>query len=207
MSEDKTTTHERLLQEAATLFARRGYSETSMSDIARAVGVRKASLYNYYSSKADLLIELLEQGLSSWTEACAESLESFDPLEERLAAYLKTAVEFSRSNPPAMAIIRMATAQGPGDLRRRAEIHCADYEQAWRGRITAIFRQAVDDGEIQAEDPATAALFWGVFLDGILVRILLAGDRTESLLSSLQTLWEFFWRGISGSNPMTEISL
>jgi AcrR family transcriptional regulator len=44
MSKDKSTTHERLLQEAADLFARRGYSGTSMSDIAREVGVRKASL-------------------------------------------------------------------------------------------------------------------------------------------------------------------
>jgi len=207
MSDDKTTTHERLLQEAAALFARRGYSGTSMSDIAREVGVRKASLYNYYSSKADLLMDLLEQSLSSWSQACDQHSEGIDDIEGQLAAHLQSAVDFSRAHPQAMALIRLATAQVPGDLRRRVQSRCSDYEVKWRQEMTGLFQQAVDRGEVRSSDPAVLALFWSVFLDGILVNRVFATEKTESVVSSLQSLWEFFWRGVSGTSPHTEISL
>ena len=207
MSDDKTTTHERLLREAAALFARRGYSGTSMSDIAREVGVRKASLYNYYSSKEDLLMDLLEQSLGSWTEACEQDFDSETNLEVRLAAYLRSLVEFGRTNPQAMALIRLATAQVPGDLRIRVRECCAEYEAKWRRELTGLFREAVDRGEIEPADPATLSLAWGIFLDGVAIRFIFATEGTEAVVSNLQSLWEFFWRGISGNSPSTEISL
>ena len=43
MTTQAMTTHDRLRREAAGLFSKRGYGGTSMSDIARRVGVRKAS--------------------------------------------------------------------------------------------------------------------------------------------------------------------
>ena len=206
MNNEKNTTHERLLQEAAALFARRGYSGTSMSDIAREVGVRKASLYNYYRSKEDLLMALLEQSLSAWTEACDHQFDDQATLETKLAAYLTSLVEFGRTNPQAMALIRLATAQVPGDLRIKVQDRFADYESTWHQELTTIFRQAVDSGEIRPADPASLALAWGIFLDGIAVRFVFANERTEALVNNLHTLWSLFWRGLSGTDPQTEIS-
>jgi hypothetical protein len=105
-----------------------------------------------------------------------------------------------------MALIRLATAQVPGDLRRRVQSRCNHYEARSRQELTELFRRAVDSGEIEPADPATLALFWGVFLDGILVNRVFATDKTGSVVTNLQALWVFFWRGISGSNPHTEIS-
>lgn len=207
MSEDTITTHERLLHEAAALFARRGYSGTSMSDIAREVGVRKASLYNYYSSKEDLLMALLEQSLCSWTEACTQDLSQETDLETRLAISLQSLVEFARTNPQAMALIRLATAQVPGDLRPRVEAHLSKHEAQWHAELTEHFRQAVESGEVQPADPATLALAWGIFLDGIAVRFILATGRTDAVVENLQTLWNLFWRGLTGNDPRTEISV
>ena len=177
-----------------------------MSDIAQAVGVRKASLYNYYSSKEDLLLALLEDSLRSWTEACQYGSSRHTNLEAKLAAYLRSVVEFGRENPQAMALIRLATAQVPGDLRVKVQARFADYESQWHEELTGLFRQAVDSAEIRAEDPATLALAWGIFLDGIAIRFVFSNERTEALVENLPGLWTLFWRGLSGNDPEAEIS-
>jgi AcrR family transcriptional regulator len=48
-------TKQRILLCAIELFASKGYVETSVRDIALAVGIKPASLYNHFSSKYDLL--------------------------------------------------------------------------------------------------------------------------------------------------------
>lgn len=46
-------------QAAAQLFRQQGFSATSMDDVSAAVGLNKSSLYHYYSSKSDLLIDVV----------------------------------------------------------------------------------------------------------------------------------------------------
>jgi AcrR family transcriptional regulator len=60
MSEGKTSREDQLLQVATRLFKEKGYHNTSMQDLADALGVQKASLYYYIESKEELLQRLLE---------------------------------------------------------------------------------------------------------------------------------------------------
>ena len=52
---------ERILAGAMALFAERGYEGASMVEIARAAGITPAVVYDHFSSKAELQIELLER--------------------------------------------------------------------------------------------------------------------------------------------------
>ncbi|NBI28180.1 TetR/AcrR family transcriptional regulator [Chengkuizengella marina] len=47
-------TKNKILKESLGLFANKGYYETSMEDIASAVGIKKASLYSHYAGKEDI---------------------------------------------------------------------------------------------------------------------------------------------------------
>ncbi len=49
---------EQILDRAAKLFARRGYTATSMNEVAEACGVSKPSLYHYVQDKQQLLVEI-----------------------------------------------------------------------------------------------------------------------------------------------------
>lgn len=48
----------RILVEAAALFAQRGYTATTMNDVAAACAVSKAALYHYFADKHDLLAHI-----------------------------------------------------------------------------------------------------------------------------------------------------
>jgi AcrR family transcriptional regulator len=49
-----------IVQAATEVFARRGYREASMAEVAGAAGITPAVIYDHFPSKADLQIELLE---------------------------------------------------------------------------------------------------------------------------------------------------
>lgn len=53
-----------IIQVAAELFRRLGYAETSLKDIANRVGILKGSLYYHFSSKEELLNEVINEGIN-----------------------------------------------------------------------------------------------------------------------------------------------
>jgi AcrR family transcriptional regulator len=52
---------ELILSRAAQLFAQRGYSATSMNEVAEACGMSKPALYHYYKDKYTLLVQAAEE--------------------------------------------------------------------------------------------------------------------------------------------------
>ena len=54
------TAREEILDAAAELFCRHGYTGTSTRMIAEAVGIRQASMYHYFKTKDDILAALLD---------------------------------------------------------------------------------------------------------------------------------------------------
>ena len=58
-ADSRITTKQRILTCAVDLFASKGYTETSVRDIALAVGINASSLYNHFKSKDDILRFLL----------------------------------------------------------------------------------------------------------------------------------------------------
>jgi len=64
MAQAKESRSDQLLETATLLFKEKGYHNTSMQDLADALGMQKGSLYYYIDSKEELLRELLEQATS-----------------------------------------------------------------------------------------------------------------------------------------------
>ena len=54
------TTKEKIEQEALNLFCVKGYSGTSIREIAKAVGIKDSSIYKHYSSKEEIFNQILE---------------------------------------------------------------------------------------------------------------------------------------------------
>jgi AcrR family transcriptional regulator len=69
---------------AAQMMRDRGFGATSVNDIARALGITKAGLYHYISSKEALLAEVLTFGLDQVDTEVATPAKSIKDPEERL---------------------------------------------------------------------------------------------------------------------------
>ena len=69
---------------AARIILQKGYDATSVSDIARALGITKAGLYHYIHGKTQLLFDIMQYGLDELDREVAEPAMRIADAEERL---------------------------------------------------------------------------------------------------------------------------
>ncbi len=81
----------------AKLFRKKGYSATSMQDIAAAVGIKAASLYNHIDSKQELLGDILMPMAEYFTKGMNDiynsTLNPMQKLERLIALHVRLAIE------------------------------------------------------------------------------------------------------------------
>ena len=84
---------EMILNQAAALFARRGYPATSMNEVAEACGLSKPTLYHYFKDKYHLLVHITE-GHVSRLQALVEEVQAQNlPPEARLRTLIQRFVQ------------------------------------------------------------------------------------------------------------------
>ena len=90
-------TKERILDIALELFAQNGYLGTSMSDIAKQLGFTKAALYKHYTSKQEILDQIVER-MNRMDYERAEEYEMTETEPDGFAeAYMHTPIEKIRT--------------------------------------------------------------------------------------------------------------
>lgn len=84
---------EEVFKTAAKLMVQKGYAGTSMADLAKAVGVNKATLYHYISSKQDLLFQILQHAMEGLERVVIEPTKQLSDPEERLREMIRLHVQ------------------------------------------------------------------------------------------------------------------
>lgn len=204
---DSSPTHARLLEAAAALFAERGYGGTSMADIAERVGVRKASLYNYYPSKGDLLMDLLRRGLEAGPDAAVlPILEGDGPHTERIRDFFYAAVRFAAEEPELVAVFRIAATQLHGELGDRVEEVVSAHRHRQRDRLSAFFADAVAAGAVADAEPENLSYVFRMFLNGVLMGHVGGCHIDEHLDEArLDEVWRLFWQGLACEADRREV--
>ena len=80
------TTKERILSVAIDLFAVKGFDAVSLREIADAAGVRKATLYYYFTTKDEILEKILEYVMDSWNQSKVGKWSDSDDAEAQILA-------------------------------------------------------------------------------------------------------------------------
>jgi AcrR family transcriptional regulator len=84
---------EAILAKAAHLFASRGYSATSMNEVAEACGLSKATLYHYYRDKYALLFSIADTHVERLQAIASDALAEATEPQARLRTLIRRLVE------------------------------------------------------------------------------------------------------------------
>ncbi len=145
-----------LARQAARLFAEKGFHGTSMEDVASAIGVQKPSLYEYVSSKQDLLYETMRDGAQAFhaaLDSIDERLPAVEKLRLALRAHLHVVAE--QLDVATVFVREWRYLEGP-----RGEQFVAE-RRRYEERIRDLFREGVEQSEFRTDlDVATAALLF-----------------------------------------------
>ena len=75
-SAEAADTRERILLEAARLLRHHGYAATTLREIADAAGVKAGSIYYHFESKEEILVEVLDKGITIVADAVRTRIEA-----------------------------------------------------------------------------------------------------------------------------------
>ena len=91
-------TRQRIIEEAAKLFVRKGFHGTSIADLAQAVGLTKGALYHHFESKDDLFYAVIDMVRDTWSEAVVRDVLKEEDAIARLGALLDNHVRMVGEN-------------------------------------------------------------------------------------------------------------
>lgn len=128
-----------LLDAAAELFAHKGYSGTSTRDIAKAVGMLPGSIYYHFRSKDEILLAVYREGVSRFTTALDQVLETkSDPWENLERACISHVSILLDSGPYARIIAPEFIRSFPPEIRKELVAERDRYEKSFEKLIAAL---------------------------------------------------------------------
>jgi AcrR family transcriptional regulator len=130
------STRARLLTTAASLFHERGYAGTTTREIARKVGIEKASLYHYIDGKEDLLYDLCTNALLHIREGAERVIAQETDPKRQLQLAIESHIVSSIANRDVHSTMLLELRGLSPERRLRVIEMRDDYEDILRG-ITA----------------------------------------------------------------------
>jgi len=152
------------LPAAAAFFAEHGFDDARIDDVARCMGVPRATLYYYFAGKQDILAFLLRSLLDDVAAAVERAVSSPGTSAARLTAVLRAQLEVQATQPET-ALLLVANIGRAGRLTDIA----ADVDIAFHAPVRAVLADGIADGSIRDIDieRATSAIFGAVILTGL----------------------------------------
>ncbi len=183
---------------ARTVFARDGYLNAKISDIAAEAGKSVASFYNYYDTKADLLIALAQEFHAEATQLAVllyrSGLTREEALREAVAGFWRT---YAKRRGELIGVFQAAMLEG--DFRDRwLDIRAEAIE-----RIAGEIRRAQAEGFCPGVDPVLTASALSAMLEHFCyIWLGQGGERAqariddESAIDTLATIFvkSVYWR-------------
>jgi TetR/AcrR family fatty acid metabolism transcriptional regulator len=88
-----TTKRERILRAAIDVFARTGYFNAKVSDIAKAAGVADGTIYLYFDGKEDLLVNIFREHTRNYLQSLERELAHVKRAEDRIRIAIRHHLE------------------------------------------------------------------------------------------------------------------
>jgi len=146
---------DQVLEGARKVFMADGFEGASVDDIARAAGVSKATLYNYFPDKRLLFIEMARIACERMADETVDRIDDTNPVREVLTFVAGELISFLTSRF-GLQVFRICVAESD----RFPELGRAFYESGpvlGRDRLVEYFAKAVADGQLEIDDLNLAA--------------------------------------------------
>jgi len=188
--------YHQILEAAVRVFARQGFYQSTIAQIAKEAGVADGTIYLYFKNKDDILVQFFsyrtKQVFESFREEVDRAQTSADKLRNLVRRHL---AEFQRDRDGAV-VYQVETHQSS----RLAEDQIREMSQMYRDLISEIVEQGQQEGTIRKD------LYVGLvkrFIIGAVDEVIntwLHSNGEYDLVSMADPLVELFMTGI-GQRP------
>jgi len=173
---------------AVTLFIEKGFSETSVREIADAAGVGKSTIYDYFPSKDEILIAYVVDEVSHMTaeaeEICSLDLSAGDKFRRLLRRHL----DYVLANKSVYLRLTYEVQRLSLESQQRIQKH----RHAYQDMLCELLRQGIQHGEFRPVNPllAVRAMF------NLLTSAVFTSRPTGSPEEMLSDTVDIFFKGL-----------
>ncbi len=158
--------------------------QTSMSELAEALGVKRPTLYFYFPDLDTVFETVLDQTYRALTELVMTRVRTLDHPLDRLRAVVDTTISFHRERPNLIGGLFQLWAMGGRGFQSVLERErCAVV--AARDALVADLRGGVARKQVRACDPERVVDLVLAVIDGVLVHHVVGIARPEAVVEEL----------------------
>lgn len=173
----------KILATTLDLFSKKGFDNTSISDIAKAAGISKGLTYNYFKSKDDLLEQTLEMLMQKVTDVFKPSAAIENP-KERLEFLIRTNFKLIELDSSLWRMFIQLSLQ----LDKESNAHKI-LNMYW----SMLFNNAIEIfKEIGYTNYKSMAYQYGAMMDGLAMQYILLGKENFPFEETLENVIQLF---------------
>src|SRR3990172_4924075 len=136
-----------ILQRAAELFDRKGYVNTSLDDIARAVGIKREALYYYYRNRSEILLAIIRPQSAALIEGLEQVVTMDAPAAHKLNLAIRNHLQrFDRYCLEMTVSLRDGLLEANGEVLSESRNIWKKYERMW----IELFSRGHSSGEFMS---------------------------------------------------------
>lgn len=160
---------DQILAAALDLFAHQGFHNTTISQIAKNAGISKGLIYNYFSSKEDLLGGIIDQAMETGEEIMATIKNPLLDPQQALEKSIDDVFSMIERNPTYWKLLMALSFQE--EILKQFESKLRKQEFKNLEHLTDLIRK------MGVKEPQLEAMYLSAALDGILLHYIHFQDQ------------------------------
>ena len=198
---EKNNKYHQILEAAIKVFARNGFHQSTVAQIAKVAQVADGTIYLYFKNKDDILVQFFNYKTKLVFDRFRKEVDRADSSLDKLSRLIRMHLEEFQRDRDMAIVYQVETHQNS----RLAEAQIKEMSQMYRDIISEIVEQGQQEGTIRKD------LYVGLvkrFIIGAVDEVIntwLHSDDEYDLVSMADPLVELFVRGIG--EPQKPITL
>jgi AcrR family transcriptional regulator len=136
---------ERILAAASEIFARAGYRNADLQDVADVLGIGKASVYRRFPTKRDLFLAAVDEGMRGLKRSVDEAIAGTDDPLEQIAHAVRAYLAFFDSEPRLAELLILERAE----FRDRKKPTYFEHREANIQRWRSLYERLMIAGRVR----------------------------------------------------------
>ena len=189
-SEDK---HQRIITAALKVFAKKGFYNSKVSEIAKEAEVADGTIYLYFKNKDDILISVFEKEMKGMINNMKKELTKIEDPVEKIKMFAFQHLNMITENQEWAEVAQVELRQSTKFMREYVKDHYADYLNIFayiirEGQEKGIFKEDINTG-------IAKRAFFGA-LDEMGRYWVLSSTRRYSVEESAKQISDIFIKGV-----------
>jgi TetR/AcrR family transcriptional regulator, fatty acid metabolism regulator protein len=167
---------QQIIDAAVRVFARKGYYNSRVSDIAREAGIGAGTIYLYFKTKDEILITLFRDKMAHFVASVRKAISDLPDAVSKLRRLVALHFEMLEQNPDLAEVVQVELRQGQKFFRGASSQEISSYFAL----IASVIDEGIAEGRLRSDQLTTS---W------------VLGRRGYRLVDSADALADLFLHG------------